>query len=334
MSLPISLKSLNSFAIDSHCQAIYYIRHENDLLPFYGWNPRDYYILGAGSNVLLMSELSRPVLKVEIKGREIIHDEGDTVIIRVGAGENWHQLVEWTMQQGFYGLENLSLIPGTVGAAPVQNIGAYGRELQEVFVRCEAVHIPDGKQISVNKEGARMSYRDSIFKHEFKGKALITYVHLKLSRKPDIRNSYGDIAKVLESKGVGTPTPVDVSEAVISIRKRKLPDPAVLGNAGSFFKNVITEESKFQMLREKYPDLPSFPADDGKVKIPSAWLIEKNGWKGFREGDAGCHKDQALVLVNYGNASGQEILDLAHRIMRSVQEHFGLALECEVNVWD
>jgi UDP-N-acetylmuramate dehydrogenase len=331
--LPVSLKSSNSFSIESHCPAIYYIRHENDLLPFYGWRPEDYYVLGGGSNILLMSEISRPVLKVEIKGREIIHQEGDQIIIRVGAGENWHQLVEWTLQQGFYGLENLSLIPGTVGAAPVQNIGAYGVELKEVFVRCEAIHIPDGKKMSVNKEGARMAYRDSIFKHELKGKVLITYVHLKLSTKPNNRISYGDITKVLESKKISTPTPIEVSEAVISIRQSKLPDPAVLGNAGSFFKNVMVDISTLQRLTEKFPELPSYPADQGKFKIPSAWLIEKIGWKGFREGDAGCHKDQALVLVNYGNATGQDIWNLAQRIVSSVQDHFGLQLECEVNIW-
>ena len=334
MSLPVSLKSSNSFSIDSHCPAIYYIRHENDLLPFYGRKPEDYYILGGGTNILLMSEISRPVIKVEIKGREVIHDEGDQIVIRVGAGENWHAIVEWTLQQGFYGLENLSLIPGTVGAAPVQNIGAYGVELQEVFVRCEAVHIPDGKMISINKEGAKMAYRDSIFKHELRGKVLITYVHLKLSKKPNIRVSYGDISKVLESKKILNPSPAEVSEAVISIRRSKLPDPAVLGNAGSFFKNILTDSITHQKLLEKFPDLPSFTADHGKVKIPSAWFIEKLGWKGFREGDAGCHKDQALVLVNYGNATGIEIWNLAQRIMRSVHEHFGLKLECEVNIWN
>lgn len=333
MNNSVSLKSYNSFGVQSYCPAIYFIRQESDLIPFYGKTPDQYFILGGGTNVLLSSELNKPVLKIEIKGIEIIHDVGEELILRIGAGENWHDLVMWCLDRQFYGLENLSLIPGTVGAAPIQNIGAYGVELESAYVRSEGVYLPDGKQLQINRDAAELAYRDSIFKKRWRGSLVITHVHLRLNRVPQIHVEYGDIKKILSEQNISEPTPKDVSNAVISIRKSKLPDPAELGNSGSFFKNIQIEASVAQDLKTKFPDMPLFPVHDDKFKIPSAWLIEQCGWKGYRKGDVGCHERQALVLVNYGNATGDEIKQLSEDIIHSVQQKFGLILEREVHWW-
>jgi len=330
---PVTLKSLNSFKLDSVCPAIYFIRKESDLRPFFGWAEDSFYILGEGSNVLMLPQISKPILKIEIKGIEIIHDVDDEIIVRIGAGENWHQLVLWTLENGYFGLENLSLIPGTVGAAPIQNIGAYGAELQECFVRCECMHIPDGKQISINKKAANFGYRDSIFKHELKGKIVITHVHLKLSRKPNLKLEYGDISQILTNKGIQNPSPLDVSQTVIEIRNNKLPDPKILGNAGSFFKNPVIEQNQYSKLKSNYPNVPAFHLDENLVKIPAAWLIQESGWKAHRKGDAGIHEKQALVLVNYGRATGRDLIALADEIRASVFQKFNVLLENEVQIW-
>jgi len=332
MSLPVSLKSSNSFSIDSHCPAIYYIRHENDLLPFYGRKPEDYYILGGGTNILLMSEISRPVIKVEIKGREVIHDEGDQIVIRVGGGENWHAIVEWTLQQGFYGLENLSLIPGTVGAAPVQNIGAYGVELKDVFHELEAVDLHGGNVKVFSHEECRFGYRDSIFKQEAKNKYVITSVTFRLDKIHKLNTTYGAIEEELKSMGISKPTINDVSNAVINIRRSKLPDPAEFGNAGSFFKNPEIPLEDYNVLKKAYPDLVAYKTGENKMKLAAGWLIEQCGWKGKIVGNVGMHRKQALVLVNYGNAGGEELISHARKVQKSIEDKFGVLLEMEVNI--
>ncbi|MBK9272094.1 MAG: UDP-N-acetylmuramate dehydrogenase [Saprospiraceae bacterium] len=329
----ISLRKFNTFQLDSACPTLLIVHKESELDSFFGCAPHEYYLLGEGSNIVMMPQLSRPVIKMEIKGKEIIHDTGDEVILRIGAGENWHQLVLWTIENGLFGLENLSLIPGSVGAAPVQNIGAYGVELVDSFVRCEGVHLPEGKNLSINRTGARLAYRDSIFKHELKGKVAITHVHLKLSRTAKLKLDYGDLHSHLKAKGIFQPSPKDVSNAVIEIRTSKLPDPTIIGNAGSFFKNPVVSSSHFDSLKISFPNIPAFHLANNQVKIPAAWLIQEAGFKGIRKGNVGTHTQQALVIVNYGNGSAPEIILLADEIRASVQKMFGIELEQEVHIW-
>ncbi|MBL7823798.1 MAG: UDP-N-acetylmuramate dehydrogenase [Saprospiraceae bacterium] len=332
MPTSISLKEFNSFQIKSFGKEIHFIKSEADLIPFYGRNPDEYYILGEGSNVLMMSEISKVILKNEIKGIEIIHDGPEDVTLRIGAGENWHQLVLWALANNYFGIENLSLIPGSVGAAPVQNIGAYGVEISEVFVRLEGIHLKEGKRMSLNKKACALGYRDSIFKHDLKDVFFISYVHLKLSKTPNPRFEYGDLKSNLNAAGILHPSPIDVSNAVISIRQSKLPDPKILGNSGSFFKNNLLTKNEFDALHERFPEMPFFKQENGTYKIPTAWLIESCGYKGKREGDVGCHEKQALVLVNYGSAKGEEVLAFSEKIVDAIEQRFGVQLEREVNV--
>ncbi|NOT36677.1 MAG: UDP-N-acetylmuramate dehydrogenase [Saprospiraceae bacterium] len=329
----INLKAYNSFGISAFCKILYFIRHENELIDLYGKPRNEFYILGEGSNILLSQDIERIILKNEIKGIEIIHDEKDYVTVKVGGGENWHEFVLWSLLQGYSGIENLSLIPGTVGAAPVQNIGAYGVEQDEAFVRLEGVDIYTGKTLVMNKKACEFQYRDSIFKNNLKGSFFITRVHYRLNKNFTPKLDYGDIKKILEEDKVTEPGPVDVSNAVIKIRQSKLPDPKLLGNAGSFFKNPIIEFDKFLQLSEKFPLLPKYYIDESHVKIPAAWMIENCGWKGKRIADVGCHEKQALVLVNYGNGTGKEINELADMVISSVNDTFGIILEKEVNIW-
>ncbi|MCC6817202.1 MAG: UDP-N-acetylmuramate dehydrogenase [Saprospiraceae bacterium] len=329
----IELKTFNTFGIPAKAKELHFIKDEGELKDFYGLEANQYYILGSGSNILIVSDINAIILKNEIKGKEIIHEDDNHVIVRIGGGEVWHEFVLWTIEKGFSGIENLSLIPGTVGAAPVQNIGAYGVEMDELFVRCEGIHLQFGKAISMNKEACEFKYRDSIFKNSLKGKIFITRVHFKLNKKCVPRLDYGDIRKVLMTKNIVEPTASDISNAIIQIRKSKLPDPIVLGNAGSFFKNPIISKELFVQLNDRFPDIPHYEVNELKVKLPAGWLIEKCGWKGKREGDAGCHDKQALVLVNYNSASGDQILRFAHSIIDSVLLHFGICLEMEVNIW-
>lgn len=332
MPTAISLKEFNSFQLESYGKEIHFIKSESDLIPFFGRNPNDYYILGEGSNVLMMSEINKVILKNDIRGIEIIHESPEDVTLRIGAGENWHEFVLWALAHNYYGIENLSLIPGSVGAAPVQNIGAYGAELSEVFVRLEGLHLKDGKKMSLNKIGCALGYRDSIFKHDLKGFFFISYIHLKLSKIPRPRIDYGDLKNYFASKGTLNPTPEEISLAVIEIRKNKLPDPKILGNSGSFFKNKIITPSEFEALQGRFPDMPFYAQENGDYKIPSAWLIETCGFKGKKSGDVGCHDKQALVLVNYGTAKGEQILAFSEEIMQAVLQRFGIQLEREVNI--
>lgn len=289
------------------------------------------FMMGGGSNVLFISDFEGLVIHMNIKGVSVDREDEEEIILNVGAGENWHELVLHCVEKGWGGIENLSLIPGSVGAAPIQNIGAYGVELEEVFESLEAVEIKTGELKSFSREECRFGYRDSVFKNELKGLFVITGVKLRLQKSPKVNTSYRALSEKLEEKGIKNPSIKDISEAVIEIRQSKLPDPAEIGNTGSFFKNPVITKKQFEELESTYPGIPSYPAGE-KVKIPAAWLIDQCGWKGKRFGDAGVHKMQALVIVNYGNATGEEIWNLAQKIQVSVKDRFGVSLAPEVNI--
>lgn len=296
------------------------------------FSEKPFLILGGGSNILFTKNYEGLVLKNNLKGISIEKEDENHILIKAAGGEVWHDLVMYCVNKGWGGIENLSLIPGTVGAAPMQNIGAYGAEIKETFEYLEAVNISTGEIETFNNERCKFGYRESIFKHEAKGKYFITAISLKLNKKPVLNTSYGDIETLLKEWDIDKPTISDVSKAVIAIRQSKLPDPSLLGNAGSFFKNPVIDNSHFEILKEKYPEIKSFPTPEGKVKIPAAWLIEQAGWKGKRFGTIGVHEKQALVLVNYGGGTGKELIDLAHKIIDSVKEKFSVTLNPEVNI--
>ncbi|MCC6723666.1 MAG: UDP-N-acetylmuramate dehydrogenase [Saprospiraceae bacterium] len=327
------LKSLNTFGIGAFAEQLAIVRSVEALHSVLLDNTLPISILGGGSNVLLTQDVPGLVLKNEITGIETVLENEHDVLVKVGGGVVWHELVLWAVGHGFGGIENLSLIPGTVGAAPIQNIGAYGVEWKDVFHSLDAIDLQTGRPLHFKLDECEFGYRDSIFKREWKGRAFIAEVYLKLHKKPVLNTSYGDIQRTLEEMGIERPSIKDVSEAVIRIRKSKLPDPVEIGNAGSFFKNPELEAADFQRFINKFQNAPNYPQPDGRVKVPAGWLIEQAGWKGQRFGDAGCHAKQALVLVNYGAAKGAEILDLARRIQDSVLEKFGIAIVPEVNVW-
>lgn len=289
-------------------------------------------VLGGGSNVLFADDFDGLILHIEIKGREAVKENDEYVWLKIGAGENWHQTVRYCVEKGWGGIENLSLIPGTVGAAPIQNIGAYGVELEEVFEWLEAVDI-EGRETRRYKKGdCNFGYRDSIFKEELKGVVIVTNVVLKLSKNPELNTSYGAIQSELEKRNIGEPTIRDISDIVIDIRNSKLPNPDLLGNAGSFFKNPIVENDVYERIKMEYPEVPGYEMGDQKTKVPAGWLIEEAGWKGKVVGNTGTYKQQALVIVNHGGATGGEILNLANQIKESVEEQFGIALVPEVNI--
>jgi UDP-N-acetylmuramate dehydrogenase len=329
----ISLKPFNTFGIEaktakfcrfSSIQELENLREEilsNQLL-----------ILGGGSNLLLTKDFTGLVLKNEIKGIEIESEDAEEIILKVGAGEVWHEFVLYCVEKNYAGIENLSLIPGSVGASPMQNIGAYGVEIKDVFEKLSAYHIETGEINYFNKNECNFAYRESVFKKVLKGKYIISHVYFRLKKEAAINSSYGAIEQVLNDKGIKNPTIKDVSDAVISIRQSKLPDPKVLGNAGSFFKNPVVEIAIYQKILENYPAAPSYPAENGKVKVPAGWLIETAGWKGKNLGTHGVHDRQALVLVNYGNATGKEIWDLSSAVLKDVKNKFGIDLEREVNI--
>lgn len=328
-----SLKKHNTFGIEARAIEFVALQAEAELLQIITQKKQPVFVLGGGSNILLTNDLDALVLKNEIKGKKVVKETKEAVEIKIGGGENWHELVLWCLSKNYGGIENLSLIPGTVGAAPIQNIGAYGVELKDVFQKLEAVELASGNTHIFTKEQCQFGYRDSIFKRELKGKYLISQVYLKLTKQAKINISYGAILNTLKEMGVEEPNIQEVSKAIIHIRQSKLPDPAKIGNAGSFFKNPEVDKSFFENLKIQFPNIVHYDLPSGKVKIPAGWLIEQAGWKGKRFGDAGCHAKQALVLVNFGNAKGQEINDLADRILASVKEKFGIDLQKEVNVW-
>ena len=288
-------------------------------------------ILGGGSNVLLTGDVPGMVLHNRIAGMDLVREDGDDVWVRVGAGVSWHGFVKDSLARGWYGLENLSLIPGSVGASPMQNIGAYGIEVEARFHSLEAIATDTGEARTFGHAECEFGYRESVFKRALKGAYVITHVTYRLSRKPDLRLEYGAIRSELEAMGIQDPTPLDVSAAVIRIRKSKLPDPAEIGNAGSFFKNPVLNLAAFSALQAAYPDVPNYPAPGG-VKVAAGWLIDRGGWKGHTRGTHGVHDRQALVLVHQGGATGAEVLKLARDIQADVREKFGVDLEMEVNV--
>lgn len=289
-------------------------------------------ILGGGSNMLITRDVDEPVIGIDLKGVEIIDENDREVVLNVAAGENWHHLVMYGVSQGWGGIENLSLIPGRCGAAPMQNIGAYGVEIKEVLQWVEVLYLDGSGSASFNNADCRFGYRDSIFKNELKGKVIITAIAIKLNKKPEVHLEYGAIKDTLREMGIENPGIADVSRAVIHIRQSKLPDPAQTGNAGSFFKNPTVTASLADGLKGLYPDMPAYDVPDGMVKIPAAWLIEQCGWKGKNLGRAGCHARQPLVLINLGGATGIEILNLANAIQNDVAQKFGISLQMEVNI--
>lgn len=331
-----SLKSFNTFGIE--CRARYFVSVSTveELKEAIAKKPpqTELFILGGGSNMLLTKDLDAYVIHVNLKGIRILTETSDHVLIQAMAGENWHKFVLFCIQNNFGGVENLSLIPGNVGTAPIQNIGAYGVELERVFVNCTALEVNTLETRIFAKEELQFGYRDSIFKNEAKGKFIITDVTFKLSKRDHkIHNSYGAIQSVLQEKNIVDPTIKDISDAVIQIRQSKLPDPKILGNSGSFFKNPIVDLETFKNFKAKFPEAPYYEVSPTHFKIPAGWLIEHSGFKGKRFGDAGVHKHQALVLVNYGTATGKEIWDLAEKIQKTVREKTGIFIVPEVNIF-
>lgn len=292
------------------------------------------FILGGGSNILLKNDVSALVLKMDLKGKEVVKKEENYIWVKAKAGENWHDFVLWTLTQNYYGLENLSLIPGTVGASPIQNIGAYGVELKDVFESLEAVHLQTGKIQAFSKEDCQFGYRDSIFKNELKGQFCIVSVTFKLSTLPIVHTDYGAIKTELQSMNMEEKdwTPKAVSDAVIAIRSSKLPNPAEIGNSGSFFKNPEISAIQYEQLKKDFPHIVAYSLPNHQFKIPAGWLIEQCGWKGIIHGNTGTYKHQALVIVNHGNATGEEIYNFSTQIINSVKSKFGIELSREVNV--
>ena len=333
----VSLKPYNTFGIDANARYLVDINHADDINTFrqltdFVGIPK--LILGGGSNLLLCHDFDGLVIKMTIQGIEISREDDTHVYLTVGAGVNWHELVLFCVQRGYAGMENLSLIPGTVGAAPMQNIGAYGVELEQVFHSLTAVHMLTGERRTFSHADCQFGYRESVFKRDLKGQYIITSVTFRLDKHSTFHTRYGAIQETLTDMGV-SPDKLSIkaiSDAVIRIRRSKLPDPAQIGNAGSFFKNPEIPKSQFDALKSRFDALPGYPIGDDVVKIPAGWLIEQAGWKGYRSGDAGVHTNQALVLVNYGSATGQEILSLAKQVQNSVQETFGVTITPEVNV--
>jgi UDP-N-acetylmuramate dehydrogenase len=329
-----SLKNYNTFGIEAKAEQFVAAQSVPDLKTILEQNKsKKKFILGGGSNMLLTKDIEALVIHIDLKGKKIIKEDDDFVWIESQAGENWHQFVLWAIDQNFGGLENMSLIPGNVGTTPVQNIGAYGTEMKDTFVSCEAINIENQDIKSFTKEECNFGYRESIFKNEVKDQYIITSVIFKLTKQNHkINTSYGDIAGELTKHNITNPTLKDVSDAVIAIRKSKLPDPAELGNSGSFFKNPILLKTDFNKIHQKFPEMRFFDISETEVKVPAGWLIEQSGLKGKRFGDAGIHKNQALVLVNYGNATGQEILDVSKKVQETVFNTFGIHIEAEVNI--
>lgn len=330
-----SLKALNTFGISASAAHFVEVLSPDEVKAVLSDNrfqsmPK--MVLGGGSNILLTKDFEGLVIKNSIGGIETTQEDGQNIWLKVGAGVNWHEFVMYAVDRGYGGIENLSLIPGTVGAAPMQNIGAYGVEIKEVFDSLDALNRSTLKVETFYLEDCQFGYRQSAFKHIHKGKYIITHVTFRLSKRPVLNTSYGAIEEVLSAEGTTNPTIRDVSNAVIKIRRSKLPDPVEIGNAGSFFKNPVIGAIDFEGLKAEFPEIPGFELPSDQVKVPAAWLIQSCGWKGKRIGDIGVHVNQALVLVNYGMGSGQDLKNLAITIQKSVAEKFGIELEMEVNV--
>jgi len=329
-----SLKNYNTFGIEAKASqfvAAHSIEELQTILRQYPSEKK--FILGGGSNMLLTKDIDALVIHVDLKGKKVIKEDNDFVWVESQAGENWHEFVLWTISQNFGGLENMSLIPGNVGTTPIQNIGAYGTEIKDTFEYCKAIDIENQQLKTFTNEECHFGYRESIFKNSVKDRYIITSVVFKLTKHSHkINTSYGDITAELLKNNIEHPTLQDVSNAVIAIRRSKLPDPKELGNSGSFFKNPVISKTAFEPIHAKFPEMKFYEVSATEVKVPAGWLIEQAGFKGKRFGDAGIHKNQALVLVNYGSATGQQILDVSKTIQQTVFETFGISIEAEVNI--
>lgn len=330
----ISLKPYNTFSIDvtaKHFVSVSNIEELKEVLALKNFPKK--LILGGGSNMLLTKNQDVLVIHINLKGISIVSENENHVFIKANAGENWHEFILWCLDNNFGGLENMSLIPGNVGTAPIQNIGAYGVELKDNFVSCEALSLKNNKIISFDKSDCKFGYRNSVFKHEAKGQFIITSVTFRLTKNNHQLNiNYGTITSQLEKMGIKNPTIQDISKAVIFIRESKLPNPKEIGNSGSFFKNPIISKKQFDALTRNFDNVPNYPVSDNEVKVPAGWLIEKAGFKGKRFGDYGVHKKQALVLVNYGNANGEDILNFSKLIQKTIKRIFDVSIEAEVNI--
>ena len=331
-----ALKEFNTFGINAFAKAytsITTLQQLSEALSYY--HDKDVFLLGGGSNMLLLNDIERPVIHVNLKGIQVEQNKSE-VFITAMAGENWHDFVMYCIKNNWAGIENMALIPGNIGTAPIQNIGAYGVELKDTFISCTVMEKATGKEKTLTLEDCKFGYRDSIFKNEAKGKYVITSVTFKLTdlSKTDnyqLKTSYGAICEELKNLNL-EPSIATVAQAVINIRSSKLPDPKKLGNSGSFFKNPIIEKSYYEDLIKMHPDMPHYSVNDSQVKVPAGWLIDQCGFKGTRRGDAGVHDKQALVLVNHGNARGAEIIALAREIQEMVKSRYGISIETEVNL--
>lgn len=329
----ISLKGYNTFGIDKKAKYFSVAKTLEELKELLAWAKADaieVLILGGGSNILLTQDLDFLVIKNELGGILVIAENEETILLEVGAGVIWHDLVNYSIENNWGGIENLSLIPGTVGASPMQNIGAYGVEIKEVFESLTALDRGDLSLKIFDAKACQFGYRESAFKHELKNKFVICSVTFRLQKNPEFKIGYGAIQETLSERGIKELSLKVISDAIIAIRQSKLPDPKVIGNAGSFFKNPTLDKFKYEELKEKYPSIPGYENELG-VKVPAAWLIEQSGWKGKRVGEVGVHQNQPLVIVNYGNGEGEEIVKLSKEIQRSIAEKFGVELSPEVN---
>ncbi len=327
----VDLRPYNTLGVSARARYFTNVRIQPQLQAAMRWaieNDQPWLLLGGGSNLVLAGDVPGLVIRLEMSGKRVVHEDDEHVWVRAQAGENWHELVRWTLEQGWSGLENLSLIPGTAGAAPVQNVGAYGVEVRDVLQQVLVLDALDFGLKHLSVEECRFDYRDSLFKRE-PGRRVILSIDLRLRKRPQLQLEYGPIRAELERRGISEPTPLDISDAVIAIRQSKLPDPAVLSNAGSFFKNPVIAAGQAAELKQRYPEMVQYPLADGQVKLAAGWLIEQAGWKGKCVGDACVHQQQALVLVNHGAASGADVLALAAQIREDVISRYGVTLEIE-----
>ena len=330
----ISLRKLNTFGVNVKCKFYCKVQSEKEMISVINseeYNNNSHLILSGGSNVLFLKDYEGLIIQNEIKGKQITEEKSESTILRVGAGENWHQFVLWSIKNGLSGLENMAHIPGNVGASPMQNIGAYGAEVKDFIVSVEGLNLDTKEAFILKNSECNFKYRDSIFKHELKEKVMITHVNFELSKSPINNTKYGAIKEEIRSLGLPVSTE-SICKAVINIRTRKLPNPEVIGNIGSFFKNPVISTSDFLKTQKQYSEIVGYKVSDTETKVAAGWLIDQCGWKGYRKGDAGVHKNQALVLVNHGNATGEEILSLSKEIQQSVKDKFKIDIHPEVNI--
>ena len=329
------LLKLNTFGVDVKAKYFTSINTINELIEATKTNvfkDLELLILGGGSNILFTKDFDGLVILNNIKGKEIIEQNQQSIFLKIGAGENWHELVMYCVDNGWGGIENLSLIPGNTGTAPMQNIGAYGVEIKETFLELEALEISSGKIVKFNNSDCEFGYRESVFKNKMKNQYIILNITLELKKNPVLNINYGDVKAILESQNIKNPDIKEVSNAIISIRQSKLPDPKKIGNSGSFFKNPIVSLNLLELIKKKYPNVVNYEINENEFKIAAGWLIERAGWKGKKFNNYGIHEKQALVLVNYGLANGMEIFELSEKIILDIKDKFGIKLEREVNI--